>query len=756
MKTITRILATVALIAGVFTACSDLDDLEKKVDALESRVTALEKLLPGLNENIASLQALMSGGTINSATQKDGVWTLVLSNGETLTLTQGSIGVGNAPVMSVDKEGYWMVDYGKGAEYVLMNGNKVKAVGTDGITPVFGVDASGFWTVSYDGGKTFEQVKGADGKPVSALPDGDVQDPYFEDVKLVDGTLVITLRGGETVTVPVIADFLCAIEAEGVQMFGHGETKPYNVTLKGVKSTMISVPQGWTAVLSEPAGDKATLTVTAPVAVKSNIADSNSDISILAFSTQNFAAIAKIQVQLSDAPVVVNPIANVTAGEATETSLTYNVAVANATSWKYIHQKETEAAPDAAKIAAEGTAGTGTSVTIEGLEAATSYVLYVLPLNGETMGAVASCKQTTATPAAPVVTDLYQAYMDGQEIEVAGVKYSKAANGEPVLIEATEANTDIRSKLHQKTGVFFLDAAEGASFTTASSIVEIKGGEMILIGRHTDKEVVLKPEKFFKMVTGGIALKNITLDMIMLDNADGNDGYFLNNSATEDLTKVHFDGCKVINIQKNVYTSSQNGCAFAVKSFNIVNNVFELTVATNVPMFNFYNCKVMDKIKEVVFDNNIVCNKLTNAVCQIFNWGQNTAQTGTVWEANVSFCNNTLYNAPSTNGHFKFYQVGTLKMNNNLLWADASNTNATALLILYSANQTGQGLEANGNIAYGLAEGKNWVIAHSNSLFKFEEGNNIAKLAEDPLEKVDFTTYTFKPKAEFASCGAQR
>ena len=134
MKTITRILATVALIAGVFTACSDLDDLEKKVDALESRVTALEKLLPGLNENIASLQALMSGGTINSATQKDGVWTLVLSNGETLTLTQGSIGVGNAPVMSVDKEGYWMVDYGKGAEYVLMNGNKVKAVGTDGIT----------------------------------------------------------------------------------------------------------------------------------------------------------------------------------------------------------------------------------------------------------------------------------------------------------------------------------------------------------------------------------------------------------------------------------------------------------------------------------------------------------------------------------------------------------------------------------------------------------------------------------------------
>ena len=69
-----------------------------------------------------------------------------------------------------------------------------------------------------------------------------------------------------------------------------------------------------------------------------------------------------------------------------------------------------------------------------------------------------------------------------------------------------------------------------------------------------------------------------------------------------------------------------------MKSFNIVNNVFELIVSTNVQMFNFYNCKVMDKIKEVVFDNNIVCNKATDAVCQIFNWGQSTAQSGTVWE----------------------------------------------------------------------------------------------------------------------------
>lgn len=148
-------------------------------------MTALETIIPNINANVEALQVLVNGTTINSATQKDGVWTLVLSNGETITLTAGSVGVGNPPVMSVDKDGYWMVDYGTGADYILMNGEKVKAVGTDGITPVFGVDKDGYWTVSYDGGKTFTQVKGDDGNPVSALPTGEVQDPYFADVKRI-------------------------------------------------------------------------------------------------------------------------------------------------------------------------------------------------------------------------------------------------------------------------------------------------------------------------------------------------------------------------------------------------------------------------------------------------------------------------------------------------------------------------------------------------------------------------------------------
>ena len=752
MNKIFRIFTAAALFAGVSVACTDLSDFEDRIDSLEGRVTALETQIKGLNGNIEALQQLVAGGTVNSATNNNGVWTLVLTNGETLTLTQGSIGVGNAPVMSVDKDGYWMVDYGTGATYVLIDGNKVKAIGTDGKTPMFGVDANGFWTVSYDDGKTYTQVKGADGNPVSALPQGDAKDPYFEDVKLVDGNLEVTLRGGEKITVPVLTDFLCAIENEGLQLFAPGETKPFNVTLKGVKSTMITAPAGWNAALSEAVEGKAVLTVTAPKGTKSTIADSGADVTILAFSEQNYAAISKIQVQLTDAPVVFNPVANVTAGEATETALTYNVATSDATSWKYICQKEGDAAPDAAKIAAEGTEGTGTSVTIEGLESGTAYVLYVLPINGTIQGNVASAKNTT-NEAVVVITDLYQAYMDGMEIEIAGVKYSKAVNGDPVLLSATEALTDIRASLHQKNGIIFLEASEGASFLT-SAITEIKGGDLVIVGRHTDKEVVLTPDKFFKFVSGGIVLSNLTIDMIRLENADGNDGYFINNSGTMDLSKMHIDNCKVINIQKNVYATGSVGCKFAVNSIRIVNSDFELIVTGNVQMFTFHNTSVLDKFGEIIFDNNIVCNQEAG-VCQVFNWGQNTAQTGTVWNTKVSFCNNTLYNAPSGNGHFKFYNVGSLKMTKNLLWGDPASTQASYMFILYDANETGDGIEVSDNIAYGLASGKNWTLAHDNSTYK-PENNILKKLESDPLATVDFATYTFTPTAEYASYGAQR
>ena len=754
MKTTLRFWAAIAVTAGLFAGCSDLEDYKNKVDELDGRVTALETITTNLNKNVEALQTLYSGATINSATKDaNNVWTIVLSNGETLTLNQGSVGVANAPVMSVDNNGYWMVDYdgngGNDPEYIKNGEDKVLASGTDGVTPEFGVDAEKYWTVSYDGGTTFTRVLDPDGQPVSALPAGEIQDPYFADVKVEGEQFKVTLRTGEELVIPVVSGFLCSIESVGVQQFNAGESKPYNVTLKGVKSTMITAPQGWTATLSEPTDEKAILTVTAPALTKAVIADSKADVCILAFSTQGLATIAKMQVNLSDAPVVINPIASVTPGEATESTLAYSVAVSDVTSWKYIHQKSSEAAPDAAKIAADGVAGSETALVFEGLDSATEYTLYVLPVNGEKQGSVASGKNTTATPAPSVITDLYQAYMDGKEIEIAGKTYSLAVNGEPVQkTAASKADATFKNTFHQKeSAVVFLEA-EGENTFALSSVAEIKGN-VALVSRYTDKPVTVEWTSNIKLMSG-----SFTVDNMILDGNGITVGYFMNNAnATADFDGVYMNKVTVKNITKPVLYA--NVATFGFKEFVVTNSSFHVTTGAQdkFQLFNFYKSTVLHTYKKIVFDNNIVyCDDATHQV-QLFNYDQSIAQNGSPWEVEVSICNNTLYNVPSNNGHFKFYQVKSFKMNKNIFWADPTVDVASYCLIIYSEAQDKTVFDTTDNIAYGNTAA--WTIAHSNSKFT-PDVNKIDKLEASPFATANVATGTFTPTAAYSSYGAQR
>lgn len=389
--------SAVGLLCGA-TACSDLSEVNDRLDVLEGKVQVLETVIPALNQNIEALQALAGCGTINKVEEKDGVYTITLSNGETLTINQGAIGVANPPVMSLDKDGYWMVNYGSGAEYLLVDGQKVNATGDNGVTPVFGVDADGYWTVSYDGGKTYEKVLGADEKPVSAVPQ-EGADEYFADVVYDGKTFTIELKDGQKITLPVVPTFYFSIEVEGEQVLQAGETKIYPVKSEGVVSA---------AVVAKPAGvevslDDKSLTVRALGATKAVAADSRKDIAVLALSAEGFATIAKMQVSVEGVAVDTTPRAVVAAGEATSYTLAFSVALDNSEAYKYMLIAAGADAPSAETLLADGTQATATTLVLENLAPATEYALYVLPLGTEKNGAVATAKASTLAEAVPSV-----------------------------------------------------------------------------------------------------------------------------------------------------------------------------------------------------------------------------------------------------------------------------------------------------------------------------------------------------------------
>lgn len=367
-------------------SCADISDLEDRLDSLESRVKAIENIIPSLNNNIEALQALTEGTTINSVENLGDKYKITLTNGEVLYITQGSIGIAAAPLMSVDKDGYWMVDYqdGYGPVHVLKEGEKVKAVGDNGILPEFGVDKEGFWTVSYDEGMTWVQVTGTDGKPVSALPENSA-DEFFADVILNDEVLVLTLHNGEKISVPVVHDFLFKINApDAVQTIAPGQTKAYTIESKGVASaSVIARPEGFQVILTDTH-----IYVKAEALTKAS-ANTQTDVAVLAISEKGFAAISKVRVQMEGAETDPD-IPNVEPD-----------------------QPETPVDPDKP----------------------------VDPENPEPED-----PDKPVEPEIPADQGLYSLYLAGEDVDIAGLTINKETYGEAVLITENSENKVIESR----------------------------------------------------------------------------------------------------------------------------------------------------------------------------------------------------------------------------------------------------------------------------------------------------------------------
>lgn len=239
------------------------DDLEKDIDSLKDRVTSLEAQVSLLNDNLNAIRVILDGSkTISSYTSENGTYTLTLSDGSTIALTQGSEGQIVMPDITINENGQW-----------VLNGEVIgQATGNSGITPKFNISADKYWQVSFDEGKTYEYVLDENGEKVAATTSGNVSvsDAFFEDVKVENDMLVVTLNGGKTYSLPIVANLKANIvdPAEGfkngVWTIGYGETVTTEVEISG-DNYFVTVPAGgWTATLSEVKEGKATLTVTAP------------------------------------------------------------------------------------------------------------------------------------------------------------------------------------------------------------------------------------------------------------------------------------------------------------------------------------------------------------------------------------------------------------------------------------------------------------------------------------------------------------
>lgn len=303
MKTF-KFLMPFMLAVLVFAGC-DTDDLRNDIDDLKNRVESLEAQVASINENMNALRVLIDGNkTISSYTYDEttGAYTLTLSDGNVITLTQGVTGTVNYPSIGIDENGYWTV-----------NGESLgqQAVGQNGATPEFRIEEStNYWQVKFGAGE-WQYVVNSNGENVQATTETiNTGDQFFKSVEAKDGYLVVVLNdeNSQTLKMPIVDGLTCEIVTEGVSGFdgnvlfvAAGSTVKLNVNISEDNS-IVTAPNGWIATLSEPVDGKAELSLTAPASASTftrATADNTKDVVVQANKGINWA-VDKIQVQIGE------------------------------------------------------------------------------------------------------------------------------------------------------------------------------------------------------------------------------------------------------------------------------------------------------------------------------------------------------------------------------------------------------------------------------------------------------------------------
>lgn len=229
MKKLLSLLTCGFLLLG----CSDKYDdsaLRNDLNDLKSRVAKLEELCKQMNTNISSLQEIVKAlkereSITNVSTLSDGSgYSITFTSGKTITIYHGKNGSdgsdgtnGVTPTISVkqDTDGiyYWTVN----GNWLVVDGKKVKAIGTDGadgsdgndgtdgtngkdgITPKFKIDG-GYWYISYDNEQNWEQLGKATGDSGLNRENGDA---FFKGVSMADGFVIFTLNDAESTKIKI-------------------------------------------------------------------------------------------------------------------------------------------------------------------------------------------------------------------------------------------------------------------------------------------------------------------------------------------------------------------------------------------------------------------------------------------------------------------------------------------------------------------------------------------------------------------------
>ncbi len=283
------------------------NETNTNLSALQTIVTALQN-----NDYITSVDPLTENGKVVGYTIKFAKSNpIVIYNGK-----DGADGVdGNTPVIGVKKDGdgiyYWTLD----GEFIIVDGQKIKAQGADGSDGSDGADGNngqdgtngkdgvtpkleirdGYWYISYDNGTNWTQLGKATGEDGKDGEDG-IGDDIFKSITQDDNNVYFALNDDNNTVITISkvnsASLSLSIDCTDNEVFEYNETRTFAVTQTNIKEISIVCVNGWKALITNT-----NLSITAPQ-YTNYTGEEKGDISIIATGEDGHVVICKVKVQI--------------------------------------------------------------------------------------------------------------------------------------------------------------------------------------------------------------------------------------------------------------------------------------------------------------------------------------------------------------------------------------------------------------------------------------------------------------------------
>jgi len=539
------------LIAALFAAalavvaCYNDDDIQKKVNDLDKRVSTLEyqvrelneKTLPGIQATVAAIQ---DGVLVTSVTKTSEGYVILFSDGTTATLKDGEKGEkgdkgdqgdkgdkgdqgdkgdkgdqgdkGDEPAVGVtiiDGEYYWTIN---GEVLKDANGNPMKVYAQ---LPLFRIN-EGKWEMSTDNGQTWKEVES-------------INPPTGSTISIVDGETSVTFYiNGQAHVIQKELPFSIKFEISDRQNIGipQGETFMFEYTLPGsqegdeIEVGILNVMGTWEAkVLSLP-----TATASGYISVK-NVDNTPCSVFVYAANGKGKTDIKSLVFEEGSLTAAVDVKKAEAAGGnfvlTVTTNMEYEVYIPSTAKWLTIDETKATRTEVIKLIAAANTTGAYRTAQVDVILQngdTKEFVVYQEPCDtvATEIASIANLEAGTAVAlrSEVVVASAAEGYVisDGKaNLYIAG---KTAAVGDVVDVTGTvtedgfvAATSEVKSSNHElpaETRFYYYGYAQryNCIFTAVNGTLAINDGKYSIVNMYGDVYALTTPASTEGLVAG--------------------------------------------------------------------------------------------------------------------------------------------------------------------------------------------------------------------------------------------------------------